>query len=167
MAEITEPARAFTPGEWMDDDAIIKKVRETRLGIMKGQLEHGVPQDKDGFDQLHKNLQELSKDAHKTKQLQQEAKSSEEQGKLALAIANAITKNMGGDPFQSKADPVDVSDAVIPQPTHLLGQTVPAPGELHIGDDTSSYAVFSETVGKALDAARRGEVVDSEDDTET
>ena len=163
MTEITEPTRKFTPGEWVDDDAVIKKVRETRLGIMKIQLEDGLPNDKDGFDQMHKNLQELSKDAHKSKQLQQEAKSSEEQGKLALAIANAISKNMGGDPFQSKSDPIDVSDTIIPQPTHLLGQVVAAPGELFVGDDTSSYAVFSETVGKSLDAARRGETLDEED----
>ena len=63
MTEISEPIRRFVPGEWVDDDSIIKKVRETRLGIMATQLEYGVPQDKDGFDQLHKNLQELSKDA--------------------------------------------------------------------------------------------------------
>ncbi len=156
MTEITEPTRKFKPGTWVDDDTIIKTVRETRIGIMNLQLEDGIPQDKDGFDQLHKNLQELSKDAHKSKQLQQEAKSSEEQARLALAIANSLAKNMGGDPFRSKTDPVNISDDNIPQPKQVLGTSIPVPGELFIGDDTSSYEVFSETVGKALDAARRG-----------
>lgn len=157
MSEINEPTERFQPAEWMDDDAVIKMVRETRLGILKTQLADGrLPQDKDGFDQLHKNLQELSKDGYKAKQLQQEAKSSEEQGRLAIAIANQMVRSMGGDPFLSASDPVTVPDDIIPQPTHLIGTSTPAPGELLIGDDTTSYAVFSSTVGKAMDEARRG-----------
>lgn len=163
MTEITTQNDRFQTEEWMDDDSVLKMVRETRLGILKTQLASGIlPQDKDGFDQIHNNLKELSKDATKGKQLQQEAKSSEEQGKLAMAIANQLARNMGGDPFQNRTDPIDVPDDVIPQPVHLIGTANVAPGELIIGDDATTYAVFSETVGKAMDEARRG-VVDGEE----
>lgn len=165
MSDINEPSPRFEPGEWVDDDAVIKMVRETRLGILKTQLAGGyLPQDKDGFDQLHKNLQELSKDGYKAKQLQQEAKSSEEQGRLAIAIANQMVKSIGGDPFLNHKDPIDVPDEAIPQPTHLIGTSTPAPGELLVGDDTTSYAVFASTVGKAMDEARRGKDEEAEEE---
>lgn len=163
MTEITTTNDKFQTDEWLDDDSVLKLVRETRLGILKTQMASGIlPQDKDGFDQVHNNLKELSKDATKGKQLQQEAKSSEEQAKLAMAIANSLAKNMGGDPFQNRTNPIDIPDEVIPQPTQLIGTANVAPGELIIGDDTTSYAVFNETVGKAMDEARRGVTDDEE-----
>lgn len=139
---------------WMDDDEVLKKVRKTRLAIMEDQLANGVPVDKDSFELMHKNLQELDKAALKGKQLKQEEKSSEAMAKLAMEISNNLARQMGNKIFQQK-DPVLVEAAEVPNPTHLLGTAQPAPGELFVGDDTTSYEQFNETVGKALDAARR------------
>jgi major membrane immunogen (membrane-anchored lipoprotein) len=104
---------------------------------------------------MHKNLQELDKSAFKSKQLKQEEKSSEAQAKLAMKISNVLAKQLGSrDIFEAKE--VDVVEAAqIPNPTHLLGITQPVPGELKVGDDTSSYEEFSNIVGKALDEARK------------
>lgn len=144
----------LVPAQWVDDDSVLKKIRETRLAIMEEQLAGGVPVDKDSFELMHKNLQELDKAALKGKQLKQEEKSSEAMAKLAMEISNNLARQMGNKIFQQK-DPVAIEEAEIPNPTHLLGTATPAPGELIVGDDTTSYEQFNETVGKALDAARR------------
>lgn len=143
------------PADWIDDDQVVRTVRQTRLAIMDDQLAHGVPVDKDSFEMMHKNLQELDKSAFKSKQLKQEEKSSEAQAKLAMEISNVLAKQLGSrDIFEAKE--IDVVEAAqIPNPTHLLGITQPVPGELKVGDDTSSYEEFSNTVGKALDEARK------------
>lgn len=144
----------LVPADWVDDDSVLKRVRETRLAIMDDQLAYGVPVDKDSFEMMHKNLQELDKVALKGKQLKQEEKSSEAMAKLAMEISNNLAKQMGNKIFQHK-DPIMVEETVIPNPSHLLGLATPAPGELIVGDDTTSYEQFNESVGKALDAARR------------
>ena len=143
----------YIEADWIDDDAAIRKVRQVRLTVLDNHLKDGIPTDSDGFEQMHKNLQEIDKGAFKSKQLKQEEKSSEAQAKLAMEISNALAKKMGSrDIFESKDDAVVVE---IPNPTHLLGITQPLPGELKVGDDTSSYEEFSSTVGKALDEARK------------
>lgn len=142
----------YNEAAWIDDDAALRKVRQIRLTVMENHLKDGIPTDSDGFEQMHKNLQELDKGAFKSKQLKQEEKSSEAQAKLAMEISNVLAKQLGSrDIFVGKE--TDVVD--IPSPTHLLGQTTPLPGELKVGDDTSSYEEFSSTVGKALDEARK------------
>ena len=141
--------------DWIEDDEVVRTVRQTRLAIMDNQLAHGVPVDKDSFEMMHKNLQELDKGAFKSKQLKQEEKSSEAQAKLAMEISNVLAKQLGSrDIFEAKETEV-VETSPIPNPTHLLGVTQPLPGELKVGDDTSSYEEFSNTVGKALDEARK------------
>ena len=143
----------YNEAEWIEDDAALRKVRQVRLTIMANHLKDGIPTDSDGFEQMHKNLQEIDKGAFKSKQLKQEEKSSEAQAKLAMEISNVLAKQLGSrDIFVGKEGEVE---AEIPQPTHLLGKTEPVPGELKVGDDTSSYEVFSNTVGKALEEARK------------
>ena len=145
----------LVPADWIDDDEVLRTIRSTRLAIMDNHLSHGVPVDKDSFEMMHKNLQELDKGAFKSKQLKQEEKSSEAQAKLAMEISNVLAKHLGSrDIFEAKETEV-VETTQIPNPTHLLGVTQPLPGELKVGDDTSSYEEFSNTVGKALDEARK------------
>ena len=141
--------------DWIEDDEVVRTVRQTRLAILDNQLAYGVFVDKDSFEMMHKNLQELDKGAFKSKQLKQEEKSSEAQAKLAMEISNVLAKQLGSrDIFEAKETEV-VETTQIPNPTHLLGVTQPLPGELKVGDDTSSYEEFSNTVGKALDEARK------------
>lgn len=147
-------SNAFVPADWIDDDSALKMVRQTRLAINDKILANGIPVDPEGFEILHKNLVEIDKGAFKSKQLKQEEKSSEATARLAMEISNQLARNMGGNKMFQAQDPIDVGD--VPAPTHLIGVTTPAPGELNTGDDTSSYEVFNETVGKALDEARRG-----------
>lgn len=150
--QVFQSSGPLIPADWIEDDEVVRTVRQTRLAIMDSQLSHGVPVDKDSFEMLHKNLQELDKGAFKSKQLKQEEKSSEAQAKLAMEISNVLAKQLGSrDIFvAAEGDVVDV-----PNPTHLLGMTQPLPGELKVGDDTSSYEEFSTTIGKALDEARK------------
>ena len=153
--QVMQSSGPLIPADWIEDDEVVRVVRQTRLAIMDSQLAYGVPVDKDSFEMLHKNLQELDKGAFKSKQLKQEEKSSEAQAKLAMEISNVLAKQLGSrDIFEAKETEV-VETTQIPNPTHLLGVTQPLPGELKVGDDTSSYEEFSNTVGKALDEARK------------
>lgn len=140
--------------DFVDDDNILKRVRQTRMAILDDQLKRGIPNDPDGFEMLHKNLVELDKGAFKSKQLKQEEKSSEANARLAKEIAEVMASKMGSALFSS--DSAVKED--IPNPTHLTGHIEPAPGELKIGDDTTTYEVFSSTVGRALDEARRANI---------
>ena len=150
--QMMQSSGPLIPADWIEDDEVVRVVRQTRLAIMDSQLAHGVPVDKDSFEMLHKNFQELDKGAFKSKQLKQEEKSSEAQAKLAMEISNVLAKQMGSrDIFVVE----EGESAEIPNPTHLLGATQPLPGELKVGDDTSSYEEFSTTIGKALDEARK------------
>mgnify|MGYP003482125590 FL=1 len=59
--QVMQSSGPLIPADWIEDDEVVRVVRQTRLAIMDSQLAHGVPVDKDSFEMLHKNLQELDK----------------------------------------------------------------------------------------------------------
>lgn len=150
------PFSPLTPAEWIDDDSAIKQVRQIRLAMLDKQTMHGMPTDPESFEMLHKNLQEIDKGAFKSKQLKQEEKSSEANARLAKEISEAMVRNIGVNLFRANDE---IGHGVTP-PDHITGHVTPAPGELKQGDDSTSYEVFSATVGKELDELRRGEDTD-------
>jgi hypothetical protein len=146
-------------GDHLNDDDVIKHVRQVRLGILDEQIKFGVPTDSDSFEQLHKNLTELDKSAYQAKRLKQDDKSSEAVAALAKATADALAKSMGIGIFTDQTE----SNAV-EEPLELDGISNPVEGELFIGQDQRGYEEFSNTVGVQFDKARRAANAESEEE---
>ena len=154
MSEET-PAAVFQMAEYRDADETLRIVRQSRLGLMDLQMQHGLMTDKDDFAMFHANLTALSSDANREKQLKQEEKSSEMIQALAIQASEDLARKMGIALFTSQA-PVDVTERTAGL-SEIVGIAAPADGELYVGSDVRTFDEFSSTVGAELERRRRGE----------
>lgn len=153
MTEFTVPRAVTTAellaGDTLNDDDVLKLVRNSRLQLMDQLFANGIPTDKDAFEMINKNLSELDKTALKSKGLAIDQSNAEANAKLAQAAADHYFKQVGSgkDPFMRDV----TGDVTIPNPTQYIeGTGVPVPGELKVGDDTTSYDQFMQTAGNDI-----------------
>lgn len=158
MTELTVPRAVTTAellaGDGVNDDDVLKLVRNARLMITDDILKHGIPADKDTFEMLHKNLDALDKTAIKSKSLAIDQSNAEANAKMAQAAAEHYFKSVGSgkDPFMRDVN----GGGTIPDPTQYIeGTGVPVPGELKVGDDTTSYDIFMRDAGEDIAARVR------------
>lgn len=163
MTELTVPRAVTTAellaGDSLNDDDVLKLVRNSRLQMLDKLFESGIPTDPDAFELIHKNLVELDKTALKSKGLAIDQSNAEANAKLAQAAADQYFKQVGSgkDPFMRDVTGGSVS---VPDPTQYIeGTGIPVPGELKVGDDTTSYDNFMRDAGNDIaERVRSGEI---------
>lgn len=162
MTELSVPRAVTTAelfaGDGMNDDDVLKLVRNTRLAMMDKMFEAGIPTDPDAFEMIHKNLAELDKSALKSKGLAIDQSNAEANAKLAQQAAEAYFKNIGSgnDPFANTT----IDHAPMPlNLSEIEGTGIPVRGELKVGDDTASYDEFMRESGDDIaNRVRSGEL---------
>lgn len=140
-----------------DDDTAINTVRQVRFAMLDKQLEQGIPQDKDSFEMLHKNLQAIESGALQRKRIVVDDAANTNTGALARQIMQSIFENAGKrDLFVSEAN----GEGNIPDPLDAIeGSATIVEGELEVGVVDMNYEDFMATKGRQIDERRRsGEI---------
>lgn len=164
MSEITQPTGTDTVTPLLDDDQTITRVRNTRLAILDTLTANGqIPTDSDGFEMLHKNLQELDKSAYQGKRLKQDEKSTEALAQIARITADRLATTLKGANMFTGGTPIGATTDALAE---IEGTATIAPNELFDGNDTRSFEEFNATVGRDLDAKRRG-TADTDEENES
>lgn len=130
--------------QYLEDDAVLDGTRKVRLMILNSQLKDGIPNTTDEFEMLHKNLQELDKQALKKKQIAAESDSANVNAALIQQIAESVTQHAGTNNIHA------IGGGTIPNVDHLLPTCEIIEGELEVGVIPMTYDNFMANEGKQI-----------------
>lgn len=136
--------------QFANDDNLLEETRKVRLAILHTQIKDGIPSDKDGFEQLHKNLVELDKVALQNKRIAVDSDSNNVNAALIDKISESLIGNIGKRDIFEK-DP-ETSGASIPTPLAIDEIDIElVPGELESGISNLNYKEFMKNEGKEIE----------------
>lgn len=138
-------------------DSIIETVRNVRVRTLNVQLAHGCQAEGDGFEAMHKNLQELEKSAVAEKRLKLDESKASDDGAFVRAIAKEMYRMNNQRPLLQVGD----GTGVIPDPSiDFKGELEEVPGMIEIGNDARKYDDFMATAGNDIEErVRSGELL--------
>lgn len=156
--DVHNPARQIadkinTATTVINDDDVLDITRQIRLMSVSQLIQAGqIPTDSDGFEMLHKNLQELDKQALQKKRILVDADANAVNANLIHSITASLKQNMGSRDVFAQGEV-----GRIPEPEGIAGEAQLIEGELDVGIKTQTFEDFMSTVGKEIDAKLREE----------
>lgn len=132
--------------QYLEDDAVLDGTRKVRLMILNAQLKDGIPNTTDEFEMLHKNLQELDKQALKKKQILVDANSADVNAALIQQISDSIIQNTGRKSIHES----NTGGGDIPNVDHLVPTCELIEGELEVGVIPMTYDNFMANEGRQI-----------------